>query len=129
MNTRPTILISDDEPKLASALVRLARQEGLDAVVDTSGARVLELALELRPAVILLDVNQPRDGRDLLAELKRDARTRDIKVVVVSGRDDPFTRQTCFELGADDFQSKPFDAAMMSRVARLAFEAQARGDA
>ena len=73
------------------------------------------------PEQILLDVNQPKDGRDLLAALKRDERTRDIKVMVISGRDDQFTRQTCLELGADDFQPKPFDALLMSRVARLAY--------
>ncbi|MFN7135279.1 MAG: two-component system response regulator [Myxococcales bacterium] len=121
----PTILISDDEPAIAAALTRLARREGLGTLVDTTADNVLTLAREHHPAVILLDVNQRQDGRDLLAALKADERTRDIKVVMVSGRDDQFTRHTCFELGADDFVAKPFDGTFMARIARLAHVAAA----
>jgi len=96
MSEKPTILIADDEPV------------------------VLELAAKHQPAVIILDLKQHVDGRDLLASLKRDPRTRNIKVLVLSAIEDQFTRHVCLELGADDYDVKPFDPSFMSKVARMA---------
>ena len=61
--------------------------------------QVLELAVRHQPAVIILDLKQHVDGRDLLAALKRDPRTKDIKVLVLSAIEDQFTRHVCLELG------------------------------
>jgi CheY-like chemotaxis protein len=117
---RPTVLISDDEPRLASALAREARAHGLSYIVDTTSEHVQMLAREHRPAVIILDIHQQRDGRDLLAALKKDPATKDLKVVILSGEEDQFTRQLCFELGADDYETKPMGPVFMRKVARLA---------
>jgi CheY-like chemotaxis protein len=117
---RPTILISDDEPRLARALAREARHHGLSFIVDTTCEHVQELARAHQPAVILLDLHQQQDGRDVLAALKRDPRTTELKVVVLSGDDDQFTRRTCLELGAADFETKPPGPIFMRKVARLA---------
>jgi two-component system, OmpR family, response regulator AdeR len=114
------VLISDDEPYVVSTLARLARQAGLNPIGETSSENVVELARTQRPDVIILDINQGVDGRDLLARLKQDPSTQDIHVVVLSARDDQFTRHTCFELGAEDYTVKPFDLTFMSRIARLA---------
>lgn len=118
--TPPVVLISDDEPLIVSALAREAKRSGLTCISDTTSERVLELARQHRPAVIILDINQHQDGRDLLAQLKQDPATRDCKVIILSGVEDQFTRHVCFELGADDYEVKPFDPTFMTRVARLA---------
>ena len=117
---RPLILISDDEPLMVSALTREARRSGLASVADTTSHQVLELARQHQPAVIILDLHQHEDGRDLLAQLKQDPLTRNCKVVILSGVEDQFTRHVCFELGADAYEVKPFDPTFMVRVARLA---------
>lgn len=124
--TKPTILISDDEPLLVSALAREARANGLSFMSDTESERTYDLARLHHPDVIILDINQPIDGRDLLARLKKDPETARTPVVILSARDDQFTRQTCLELGAHDFQSKPLDPTFMIRIARLAQEQAAR---
>ncbi len=118
--TPPVVLISDDEPLIVSALAREAKRSGLTCISDTTSERVLELARQHRPAVIILDINQHNDGRDLLAQLKQDPATRDCKVIILSGVEDQFTRHVCFELGADDYEVKPFDPTFMTRIARLA---------
>jgi CheY-like chemotaxis protein len=117
---KPTILIADDEPLVVSALARLARSAGLSFIADTSSERVLDLAKSQKPKVIILDVNQPIDGRDILAKLKADPETRDIKVIMLSAVEDQYIRHTCFELGADDYAVKPTDPCFMTRIARLA---------
>lgn len=116
----PTVLISDDEPLVVSALAREAKRSGLVCVSDTTSEHVLELARKHQPAVIILDINQHQDGRDLLAQLKKDPATRDCKVIMLSGVEDQFTRHVCFELGADDYEVKPCDPTFMTRIARLA---------
>ncbi|HEX8823021.1 MAG TPA: response regulator [Archangium sp.] len=116
----PVVLIADDEPLLVSALAREARRSGLASVADTTSEQVLELARKHRPAVIILDIHQNQDGRDLLAQLKQDPETRACKVIMLSGVEDQYTRHLCFELGADAYELKPFDPTFMTRVARLA---------
>ena len=116
----PVVLISDDEPLVVSALAREARRSGLASVADTTSRHVMELARRHHPAVIILDIHQPEDGRDLLAQIKQDPLTRDCKVIILTGVEDQFTRHVCFELGADAYEVKPFDHTFMARVARLA---------
>jgi two-component system, OmpR family, response regulator AdeR len=121
----PLVLIADDEPLVVSALAREAGRSGLAAVADTTSEHVLELARKHRPAVIILDLHQRQDGRDLLAQLKQDPETRDCKVVILSGVEDQYTRHVCFKLGADAYEVKPFNPSFMPRVARMAGVGQA----
>lgn len=121
MDRAPCILISDDEPLLVSAMNREAKRLGLCVIADTS-SRVLELAAEHQPDVIILDVHQLKDGRDLLSALKKDERTRELPVIMLSARDDHFTRLVCLQLGALDYEVKPFDPGFLRRVARVANE-------
>lgn len=124
MSPQPLVLISDDEPLLVRALSRRLKGAGFSFVWDTTGERVLELARDTQPDVIILDVNQHLDGRDLLAKLKHDPRTSHIRVIMLSARDDEHTRHTCLELGAEDFESKPFNVTFVNKVTRLAEAAQ-----
>lgn len=119
MAKAPVILVSDDEANIITSLGRLALRYGLEVVGDTTSRDVLALAKKLRPNVIVMDIHQPIDGRDLLAQLKKDAETKDIPVVVLSAWEDQFVRHACFDLGAVDFVVKPFDSVFMRRLARL----------
>ncbi len=114
----PKILISDDDANLVTALSRFARHAGFEVTEDTE-SEVVALAKRVHPDLILLDLRQKVDGRDLLASLKRDPETRDIKVVVLSGVEDQFTRRTCLELGAFDYETKPFDPSIGRKLIRL----------
>lgn len=118
--SKPIILIADDEPRIAFAIAREASRVGLIPVTDVSSEKVFELAKKHHPAVIILDVLQRIDGRDLLAQLKSDPETKDIKIIMLSAIEDQFTRHLCLGLGADDYAVKPFDSTFMIRVARLA---------
>jgi CheY-like chemotaxis protein len=116
----PVILISDDEPLVVSALAREGRRSGLTCITDTTSENVIELARLHRPAVIILDIYQRLDGRDLLVQLKQDPVTRDCKVIILSGIEDQHMRHQCFQLGAHAYEVKPFNATFIPRVARLA---------
>lgn len=119
---KPLVLICDDEPQIVSALGRQAKRFGLQVIGDTHANRVCELARKHRPAVIILDVMQDVDGRDILSALKKDPATKDVKVIMLSAVEDQFTRQVCLELGAEDYALKPFDSTFMAKVARMVNE-------
>lgn len=115
----PTILVSDDEPLLVNALRREARRMGIAVLIDTN-SNVVELAERHQPNLIVLDLHQALDGRDLLAALKRNPMTRDIPVVMLSASDDQYIRRCCLDLGAEDYEVKPFDPGFLRKMARLA---------
>ena len=119
MARKPVVLISDDEPLLVAAISREAKRVGMQAVPDTT-SDVVELARTLQPDVIILDIHQKVDGRDLLARLKRDPQTQNLKVVILSANEDQFMRHLCLQLGAEDYEVKPFDPTFIRRIARLA---------
>jgi len=114
------ILIADDDPKIAGALARQARRLGMEPITDLTSENVFQFAKTHRPAVIILDVMQRIDGRDLLAQLKNDPETKQIKVIMLSAIEDQYVRHLCFTLGADDYTVKPIDGTFMTKVARMA---------
>lgn len=118
LTKKPVILISDDEPMLITAIGREARKLGLECLPDTTSDAVA-IAREHRPDVILLDVRQRVDGRDLLANLKKDPATKHIPVVMLSGVEDQFMRRVCLELGAEDYAIKPFDPSFLNKLSRI----------
>ncbi|MBK7859404.1 MAG: response regulator [Archangiaceae bacterium] len=118
-HTAPRVLISDDDDLIVRSLERAARHEGLDPVSETDAAHVVGLAKEVHPQVIVLDINQGSlDGRDVLARLKSDPETKDIRVVMLTGVEDQLTRHDCLVLGADDYVVKPLDPLFFVRIAR-----------
>lgn len=119
----PTVLIADDEPLFVSSLARQVTRAGLSFISDTTSEQVLELARTRQPDLIVLDVNQHIDGRDLLSSLKKDPATRNIKVVMLTAIDDEYLRVNCLELGAHDFETKPFDLRTIQKLVRLAQDA------
>ncbi|MCG8554691.1 MAG: response regulator [Proteobacteria bacterium] len=81
-------LVVEDDPSFAQALVELTRSRGYRCVAAPDGASALQLALGMRPTVILLDLGLPDiPGARVLDQLKYDPRPRHIPVHVLSGRD------------------------------------------
>lgn len=117
---KATLLFADDNVDLVATLERGAKREGFATVSDTTSENVLKLARLHRPDVIVLDLHQRVDGRELLADLKRDPQTRDIKVVMLSGEENQVTRNECFHLGADDYFTKPLDRLFYRRLSQIA---------
>ena len=79
------LLSVDDDPSVAPLLQKMLAGHGYRVVASGSATAAVSEARRLRPAAILLDVLMPeRDGHDILGELRADAATRDIPVIVVS---------------------------------------------
>jgi putative two-component system response regulator len=115
------ILLVDDDPALRTLLKTTFEVADVDVVEAHDAAAAYRAIADARPSVIVLDVNMPgKTGLDLCRELKADAATRDIPIVLLSGSDDG-TAAAAEEVGADAFLRKPFSPLELLSVAeRLA---------
>ena len=113
------ILIVDDDRNVRGALAMRLRLETGMALVGEAGDGLtgVELALTLRPDVVLMDLNMP--GMDGLAACRR-IRAAGIQVVVFSLEETPLTRQLCREAGAAAFVSKQGAIAVLLAALRAA---------
>jgi signal transduction histidine kinase/DNA-binding response OmpR family regulator len=119
-DTRPLILVVEDNLQAANLLKRYLDRGGFRSVVAVDGAEAISKARELRPVAITLDILLPGiDGWDVLTELKHLEATRDIPVVVISVVDNP---ELGLALGAIDYLVKPVDGkALLQRLTRYTF--------
>jgi two-component system, OmpR family, response regulator len=102
-----TILLIDDDPKLAQLLSSYLGQHGYDVRHAPGGAQGLESLASSTPDAILLDVMMP--GMDGLEVLRRLRTRSQVPVVMLTARGDETDRIVGLELGADDYLPKPFN--------------------
>jgi diguanylate cyclase (GGDEF)-like protein len=128
MMTQPAVpkLLAIDDSELIHRLLRLRLQnERMQMHSATTSTEGLRMAQELKPDVILLDVDMPHmDGFELIARLKANPETQDIAVIFVSAANDPGNRVRGLDLGAVDFISKPFDIVELKARLRSALRIQ-----
>jgi CheY-like chemotaxis protein len=108
---RTRVLVVDDDPEIVTFLATLLELEGIESQVATSAAAALSLLDRGGlPSLVLLDIAMPdRDGLDLCRALKKDPRTRDVPVFVVSARPGKDVVERALAAGAEEFIRKPFE--------------------
>jgi len=107
------ILIVDDDTSNLMELTHLLRQDyKVYAVKDGNSA--LKNAGDYLPDVILLDVIMPdKSGFEVLSELKKSDKTKNIPVIFITGMKDSVNETEGYTLGAVDYIRKPFDSAIV----------------
>ncbi len=106
---RPSVLVVDDSNLLRGILKEELEAEGYEVHLAADGARGYEMALDLRPDLILLDVGLPElDGYALCRRIKEDPAVGETPVLILSSRNELKDKMAGFEAGADDYMSKPF---------------------
>ena len=107
---RARVLVVDDDPEIVTFLATLLELEGIESQVATSAAAALGILQHALPNLVLLDIAMPdRDGLDLCRALKKDPRTRDVPVFVVSARPGKDVVDRALAAGAEEFIRKPFE--------------------
>jgi PAS domain S-box-containing protein len=108
------VLVIDDDPVVADLLRRTLVKDGYRVEYAENGEKGLQLARQLRPDAITLDVMMPgMDGWQVMTHLKSDPELRDIPVILLSIVND---RKTGFALGATEYLTKPFDRERLTSV-------------
>jgi diguanylate cyclase (GGDEF)-like protein/PAS domain S-box-containing protein len=105
---KPAILIVDDAPDNLGVLRAMMLRQGYQTFVATSGDRALDIALRVKPDLILLDVVMPGiDGLETCRRLKAHPATTRIPVIFMSARGDTEDIVAGFDTGAADYIPKP----------------------
>jgi DNA-binding response OmpR family regulator len=121
---RPLALVVEDDDKTAAWLKLYLERSGCEALVCNNGARATELADEMAPDVILLDLMLPgASGFEICRHLRATSRVPIILITARSAEDD---RLRGFECGADDYVTKPFSPREV--VARVKAVLRRTGD-
>jgi two-component system alkaline phosphatase synthesis response regulator PhoP len=103
------ILVVDDEIYIVHILDFSLGMEGYEVLTALDGEQALEKARAEHPDLIVLDIMMPKlDGYETCKMLKAEAGTRDIPVILLSAKGRNVDQKVGFEVGADDYITKPF---------------------
>ena len=101
-----TVLVVEDEMKIARLVRDYLRHAGFEVIVTSDGESAIASARGSKPDLVVLDLGLPgRDGLDVTRELRR---WSNVPIVMLTARGDEADRIVGLELGADDYVVKPF---------------------
>ena len=107
-----TILIVDDEENIVNILKENLERDGYDTLVAYDGAKAVEMALQYKPDLILLDCMLPKmDGFDVCRKLRM---KMSVPILMLTARSEEIDKVLGLELGADDYITKPFSVRSFS---------------
>ena len=111
----PKILIVDDEPNIITLISRYAQREGYDIITASDGREAIGKCMNDDFDVIIMDVMMPdTDGFTACRKIKE---FKDIPVIMLSARGTEFDKLFGFEVGVDDYVTKPFSPMeLMARI-------------
>jgi len=114
----PKILLVDDEPDILEFLSYNLRKDGFEVRTACDGRKAIEIALEFKPHLVLLDVMMPEmDGIETCEELRKIPELDSLLIAFLTARGEDYSQIAGFEAGADDYITKPF--SMRELVLRI----------
>jgi DNA-binding response OmpR family regulator len=113
---QPTVLIVEDDERIAALVSKNLEAAGLHSHVVHRGDEALEQFTRLSPALVLLDILLPgTDGLELIRQIRR---TSTVPIMMLTARSSEAEKVLGFELGADDYVTKPFSTRELIARAR-----------
>lgn len=110
---RPRLLIADDDAALA-ATMRDVLEEDFSVDVAGDGSEAVSRATQDQPDVLVIDAQLPRvDGLSACRALRRDPRTADLPIILVTGCTRPHFVREAFDAGVTDYLPKPFSVSQL----------------
>lgn len=124
-----TLLIVDDEPQVRKLLETLLQHEGYQTLTASSGEEALQLVAQQPPDLILLDIMMPgMDGYEVASQLKGNATTANIPIIMLTALSESEARVSGLETGAEEFLSKPVEHIELWLRVRNLLRLKAHGD-
>lgn len=126
MRNRP-VLVIDDDPRMQELVTAILGGTDFKVLSASDGPAGIELARQAQPALILVDMMMPGlDGISVCKQLRQKPALKDIPVVGMTSSNDSSFTQKAFQAGAGFFLLKPFPAAALLQVVKLALASAAR---
>ena len=115
---KKTILVVDDEDNIRDLLVFNLQKEGYNTLEAQDGITAVDMALEKKPDLILLDVMIPKlDGISVCKKIRYALNISNIPILMISAKDSESDKIVGLEMGADDYITKPFQIReVMARI-------------
>ena len=106
---KKNIWVVDDEPDILDIVSTNLKGAGFEVKTVANGASALKFVEREKPDLIVLDLMMPEpDGMEVCKILKRDSKTSPIPIIMLTAKGEEIDRLLGFELGADDYITKPF---------------------
>lgn len=114
------ILVAEDEPMLLKTIELKLKKEGYEVITTQDGREAIAKIEEFNPDLVISDIMMPyASGLEITALLKKN-RDKQIPIIILSAMEQEKVVMEAFELGADDYITKPFSLNELSiRVKRL----------
>ncbi len=117
-NNNHKVLIVDDEPDILELLKYNLSKEGYDVRTASDGMKGVDIAKTFIPDLILLDIMMPKqDGVETCRQIREVPELTNVFVIFLTARSEEYSEVAAFEIGADDYITKPIKPrALMSRI-------------
>lgn len=114
-----TVLLIDDDVVSLELITEAMKADGYDAVALTDPEQAIEVAVELKPDFIIIDIIMPnKSGLELCRDFKLNPATREIPIMLLSASDDVDHAIASLHLGCVDYLRKPIRAGQLADVIR-----------
>ncbi|PXF59389.1 MAG: diguanylate cyclase [Deltaproteobacteria bacterium] len=116
---QPVVLVVDDDMSVRLLICESLEQAGLTVKEAENGVKALSVFEQVKPDLVLLDVNMPKmDGFDTCTRLRQLPGGDDVAIVIVTGLDDVKSIRRAYEAGATDFITKPVNWPILNHRVR-----------
>ena len=116
-----TILVADDSPTEMRMVLNALQNKGYQIVTASDGEEAIEKASRELPRLAILDIIMPKkNGFQVLRQIRTTPETKDMKIILLSSKNQESDKFWGLKQGADEYMTKPFeDAALVEMVAKL----------
>lgn len=122
------ILVVDDEPEITEIIQAFLENAGFKVKVENTPNKAVELAKQLKPDLILLDIMMPGvDGYTICNYLKEDPEMVNTPVIFLTGKDSKDDKGRSFEAGGDMFIKKPFSCERLLEIVNIVLLSTGKG--
>ena len=115
------VLVVDDDPDIVELLAYNLEKEGYDVATASNGKNAIETARTFIPELVVLDIMMPQmDGIETARLLRDISDFKNTYILFLTARSEEYSEVAAFEIGADDYLTKPIKPrALMSRINAL----------
>ena len=121
----PLVMVVDDSLTVRKITSRMLLREGFEVATAKDGVDGLQQLQDIRPDCILLDVEMPRmDGFEFARNVRADAKTRGIPIIMITSRTADKHRNHALEIGVNEYMGKPYqEDQLLALIKRYTAEA------
>jgi len=111
---RLLVMVVDDSVTVRKVTSRLLERHGMSVLTAKDGVDAMALLEEHRPDVLLLDIEMPRmDGFEVATRIRRDARLKDLPIIMITSRTGQKHRDRAMAIGVNDYLGKPYQESVL----------------